>query len=212
MEFFVRANTAPCHLGILAGAFNPVTLAHLGLAQAALHAVDEVVFVLPRIFPHKTYGGAPFEERIAMLQEALAGEPRFSIAATSRGLFREIAAECRLAYGAGTRLSFLCGRDAAERIVNWDYGEPNAIAGMLREFSLLVAARDGQYVAPRELADSVFHLPVSGACDGISATEVRRRIAAGEDWEALVPPAIHSRARRLYGPPTGRPPGSKQYC
>ena len=34
-----------------------------------------------------------------------------------------------------------------------------------------------------------------------SATEVRRRIAAGEDWSAMVPPAVagYIRAQGLYG-------------
>jgi len=200
MDFFRKAPGSPFHLGILPGTFNPITVAHLGLARAALAQVDEVVFVLPRRFPHKPYEGAPFEERIAMLVEALAAEDRFSIAAAGGGgLFHEIAGECRAAYGATPRLSFLCGRDAAERIVNWDYGEHGAIHRMLREFSLLVAARGGEYVAPPELREAVRALPIGDAHEGISATEVRRRIAAGEDWESLVPPQIRVRVRRIFG-------------
>lgn len=211
MEFFRRAKGSPGHLGILPGSFNPVTVAHVGLGRVALDAVDEVIFVLPRLFPHKTYAGAPFAERIAMLQEALADESRFSIAAAEGGLFREIAAECRAAYAA-PRLSFLCGADAAERIVTWDYGEPDAIAAMLREFGLLVAARGGEYIAPPELTHAVRALPVGNHWEGVSASEVRRRIAVGEDWEALVPPAIRARARRLYGCATERLQGNTRYC
>ncbi len=200
MEFFRRAQGTPSHLGILPGTFNPITVAHMALALTALGAVDEVVFVLPRRFPHKPYDGASFADRVAMLQDALADEPRFSIATGSGGLFREIAAGCREAYGSAARLSFLCGRDAAERIVNWDYSEPRAIHRMLCEFGLLVAARGGDYVAPPELCDSVNPLPLGDAYEGVSASEVRRRIAAGEDWEPLVPPAIRARARRIFGP------------
>ena len=198
MQLLRRAHTAPAHLGILPGTFNPVTVAHLGLAQAGLGTVDEVVFVLPRWFPHKPYEGASFAERLGMLEEALAGEPRFSIAASEGGLFREIAEECRTAYGKEPRLSFLCGRDAAERIVGWDYGDPRAIHRMLRGFSLLVAARGGEYRIPPELGEFVHTLPVGDAYEGISATEVRRRIAAGEDWAPLVPPPIRERVRRLF--------------
>jgi hypothetical protein len=39
------------------------------------------------------------------------------------------------------QLLFICGRDAAERIVAWDYGEPDAFRRMLDQFELLVAAR-----------------------------------------------------------------------
>src|SRR5690242_20208760 len=120
MEFFRRAAARPRRLGVFPGTFNPPTRAHVALARAALASVDEVVFVLPREFPHKTFEGASFEDRVRMLEAALAGEPRFSIAASRGGLFIEIARECREAYGAETGLYFLCGRDAAERIVDWD--------------------------------------------------------------------------------------------
>src|ERR1017187_5346691 len=132
MEFFWRSAKKPCRLGVLPGTFNPVTVAHVALAEGALAVVDEVVFVLPRQFPHKTYSGASFEQRVELLSMALAGEPRFSVAACEGGLFAEIAGECREAYGTDVRLSFLCGRDAAERIANWDYGSPRAFLEMLR--------------------------------------------------------------------------------
>src|SRR5580692_13065109 len=145
MEFFRRAAGSPQRVGVLAGAFNPVTVAHLALARAALSQVGEVVFVLPKIFPHKLYHGAPFAERVEMLRAAIADEPAFSIAAADGGLFVEIAAECREAYGKDVSLTFLCGRDAAERILNWDYGDPDAVEAMLRQFNLLVAARRGEF-------------------------------------------------------------------
>jgi nicotinic acid mononucleotide adenylyltransferase len=91
MEFFRRAAARPGRLGVLAGTFNPPTRAHLALAQAALGCADEVVFVLPRAFPHKAYGGASFEDRVRMLAAAVGDEPRFSIAASGAGLFIEIA-------------------------------------------------------------------------------------------------------------------------
>ena len=204
LEFFRRASGNPAHLGILAGAFNPVTVAHLGLAQAALGVLDEVVFVLPRQFPHKSYEGAAFPDRLAMLRQALADESRFSIVSAAGGLFREIAAECRQAYGARTKLSFLCGRDAAERVVNWDYGDPLAVERMLRDFGLLVAARGGSYIAPPQFSAAVSALPLDPAHEAVSASEARRRISCGEDWEALLPPAIREYARRIYCPTTGK--------
>src|SRR5664279_3363104 len=99
MEFLRRSKDMPCRLGVLPGTFNPVTVAHLALAEAALSVVDEVVFVLPRRFPHKTYSGAGFEQRAELLVMALSGEPRFSAAACEGGLFVEIAGECHEAYG-----------------------------------------------------------------------------------------------------------------
>jgi cytidyltransferase-like protein len=198
MEFFQRAAGAPARLGILPGAFNPVTTAHLALAQAGLAWVDEVLFVLPRELPHKEFTGASFAQRIEMLRAALAGETAFSLASSEGGLFVEIAAECRREYGAGVRLWFLCGRDAAERIAAWDCGQPGAFAGMLRGFGLLVASRGGSYEPPAEFREAIHSLDLAGEWDAISATRARRRIARGEPGERMVPEAARELALRVY--------------
>jgi nicotinate-nucleotide adenylyltransferase len=198
MQFFRRATEKPARLGILSGTFHPPTRAHLALARAGLAVTDEVLFVLPRVFPHKTYEAVGFTERLRMLEAALAGEPRFSIATTEGGLFVEIARECRTAYGVKTQLKFLCGRDAAQRIVNWDYGKPGTFKRMLREFELLVADRKGTYEPPPDMQDRVHRLPIACDYDDISASDVRGRIARGEAWEHLHPEAIVPLVRELY--------------
>jgi nicotinate-nucleotide adenylyltransferase len=198
MEFFRRANVRPRRLGILPGAFNPVTVAHLALSRAALSQVDEVVFVLPKQFPHKPYHGATFAHRLEMLSAAISDEPAFSVAAADGGLFVEIAAECREAYGPGTHLTFLCGRDAAERILNWDYGDPDALDKMLRQFDLLVASRLGDFGAMAKFRHTVGILALDGAFDHVSSTEVRERIAQGLPWEHLAPEKARDLMRRVY--------------
>jgi nicotinate (nicotinamide) nucleotide adenylyltransferase len=199
MEFYRRAQGTPSRLGVLPGAFNPITVAHLALSRAALSRVDEVVYILPRAFPHKKYAGASFAQRVELLRAALGHDPACSIAAADGGLFVEIAAECRAAYGEAVALTFLCGKDAAERIVTWDYGDPAACAAMLRRFDLLVAARRGAYVPPPEFRQAIHTLDLPEDFDHVSATEVRSRIACGEPWEHLVPPAARQLAREIYG-------------
>ena len=198
MEFFRRAEGAPLKLGILSGAYHPPTRAHLGIARAALAIVDEVLFVLPSVFPHKEYSQAGFQERLRMLMAATSGEPRYSVASTDGGLFVEIARECRNSYGPDPELWFLCGSDAAERIVNWDYGEPGAYQKMLDEFGLLVAERDGRYEPPAGMHHRILHLPVELDLAGISATEVRKRIARMLPWEHLVPNSIAGLVKEIY--------------
>jgi nicotinate-nucleotide adenylyltransferase len=198
MDFFYRASGRPARLAVFPGTFNPITVAHQALARAALAQADEVVLVLPRILPHKDYSGATFESRAEMLCAAVGRNEPISVAASEKGLFVEIAAECREAYGPAVSLAFLCGRDAAERIVGWDYGSPGAFPEMLREFHLLVAARQGEYEPPEELRAAVRRLTLSGEHDEVSASEVRRRIANGEAWEHLVPPELHTRVRKIY--------------
>ena len=200
LEFFRKAAGQPVRLGILPAAFNPPTRAHLALAQSALATVDEVLFVLPRTFPHKSYEDATFDQRVQMLMAATGNEPRYSIAASDRGLFVEIAAECREAYTRAAQFLFICGRDAAERIVAWDYGEPDAFRRMLDHFELLVAARHGEYEPPPEIRDRVHALDVPAEMAAISATEVRDRLRRGAPWEHLVPGEIVPLVRRIYPP------------
>lgn len=202
LHIFRRAPAAPRSLGILPAAFNPPTRAHLALARAALRTVDEVLFVLPRQFPHKAYEGATFDERVQMLLAATRADqcfPRFSIAASDRGLFVEIAEECREAYGETVRLMFICGRDAAERIVGWNYGGPDALYRMITQFELLVAPRAGQYKPPAEIRDRVCILEVDDDIGFISASGVRDRLRTGAPWEQFVPPEIVPLVRTIYG-------------
>jgi nicotinate-nucleotide adenylyltransferase len=198
MQFLQRAVNSPTRLGVLPGSFNPPTIAHLALARAALAAVDEVLFVLPRSFPHKEYEGTSLEQRLELVHHAVAAEPRFSVAITEGGLFIEIARECRATYGGEFGISFLCGRDAAERIACWNYGREEAWREMLREFDLLVAPRGGSYQpGPAELG-SFRQIQIDPCCEMVSATEVRRRIALRQPWEHLVPEEIHAKVREFY--------------
>jgi len=190
MEFHIRANQAPGKLAILPGAFNPPTRAHLAMAESALTVVDEVLFVLPRAFPHKEYSGAGFDIRMELLRAALGGNPRFSLASSDRGLFIELALEARDDYGADTQLSVLCGRDAAERIVSWDYGGGDNIERQLEVFDLLVAARSGHYDPPPPIRNRITSIALPAGVEEISSSEVRQRIRAGEPWHDLVPAPV----------------------
>lgn len=198
MEFFHRSGCRPSRLGVLAGTFNPPTKAHLELAEAALQRVDEVVWVLPRQFPHKPQFGANFDERIHMLRRITPDPTRYSVAATEAGLFIDIARECRTLYGPDTELVFVCGRDAAQRVTEWNYSGTESIEQMLEEFQLLVAPRCGHYQMPEPLAARVHRLELREPIDHVSSTEVRERIARGELWEHLVPEAILEDVKRIY--------------
>ena len=204
MQFLSRCPAKPDRLGILPGSFNPPTLAHLALAEAALAEVDEVLLVLPRVFPHKNYHGASFTQRADMLRAILEHRPRLAAAASDGGLFVEIAQECRAAYGPHVQLAFVCGRDAAERMVGWDYGDPQAIGRMLETFELLVACREGAYSPPPHLRPHIRPLALPSDLSAVSASDVRRRIRDGDAWQHLVPaeivPMLH-KMRTIYRPP-----------
>jgi nicotinic acid mononucleotide adenylyltransferase len=128
-----------------------------------------------------------------MLRRITATEPRFGIGIADRGLYIDMAREARDAIP-GAEIELICGRDAAERIATWDYGEPGVFERMLDEFRLLVAPRSGQY--PR--LDRVHELPLTEESQAMSATEVRTRIRRGEEWQHLVPAEIRDLVAKVY--------------
>ncbi|HLK22289.1 MAG TPA: nicotinate-nicotinamide nucleotide adenylyltransferase [Bryobacteraceae bacterium] len=194
MQFFNRSRTSPARLGVLAGAFNPPTIAHLALAESAGDYVDQVLYVVPRVYPHKEYSGATLEQRVAMLEAMNSG----SVAVTEQGLLIDIARECRAEFGPATRLSFLCGRDAAERVLHWDYGRAGVVEEMLREFELLVAARGGEFIPSPEFRERIHLMEIAGDHNHVSSTEVRERIAQGKPWQHLVPGSIVEQVKKIY--------------
>jgi len=197
LEFYRQTSRRPHKVGILAGSFNPPTIAHIELALAASACVDLTVCVVPRVFPHKEYVGATLDQRVEMLGAAGLTIPH-AIASTGQGLFIDIARECRDHYGTEVQLSFICGRDAAERILHWDYGRPGVVQEMLGEFELLVAPRGGHFSPPAKYRHRIHALQVRSGHEEVSATEVRERIARGEPWEYLVPENIRERVREIY--------------
>jgi nicotinate (nicotinamide) nucleotide adenylyltransferase len=180
-------------IGILAGAFNPVTRAHVALADAARAHVDEIVFAIPRAFPHKEFEGASLEHRVEMIRRA---SPH-RVAITEGGLLIEIAREIR-GSNPDAEVHLICGRDAAERIVEWKYDDPRMLNQMFEEVHLLVAARQGSYSPPAKLGHRIREIEVPGEFDDVSSSEVRRRILAGERWEHLVPEVIVDAVRSIY--------------
>lgn len=186
----------PSSLGILPGSFNPPTCAHIELARAAQEQTDRVLLILPRRFPHKEYDSVGLGDRVRLLRHA--APPEMDIGISEGGLFLDIARECHAHYGDATDLWFVCGRDAAERIVNWPYDPPEIRDRMFEEFGLLVAERQGHYTPPAELRHRIRALRLSGPFDDVSSTEVRDRVRRGAEWQHLVPPATCELVQRLY--------------
>lgn len=179
-------------VGVLAGAFNPVTRAHEALARAARTYCHEIVGVLPREFPHKHFHGATLDQRREMIERSGVAD---RVEIVESGLFIDIARELRQE---GDELAFICGADAAERVIHWNYGDPGAIARILEEFSLLVAPRATDFDPPEHLRHRIHPLAVEAGFEDVSSTEVRNRIAAGDAWEHLVPDPIVDFVRRIY--------------
>jgi nicotinate (nicotinamide) nucleotide adenylyltransferase len=193
MQLVVAGPVKPRKLGLLPGSFNPPTRAHIAMAEAALATVDEVLLVLPDVFPHKPWEGATQEQRLQMLRLIAQSRPQFGVAVTEGGLFAEIAREARELY-ADAELYILCGRDAAERMIAWDYGATNPIVRQLEHFQLLVAPRGGRYEPPAHVAHAVHTLSLD-FYDECASTRVRERSGR---WRDLVPDEIAHLVETIY--------------
>lgn len=198
LEIIHRGAGNPSRVALFPGAWNPPTIAHLEIARAALTWADEVVWVLPRAFPHKAFEDARLEDRRAMLELVARDEPGFSVALSEGGLYAEIAAEAIDSYGPSTEIALTCGRDAAERIAAWDYGRPGVFDEMLQRHRLLVAGRAGEYVVPDQHRDRILNILLPPEAEGVSSSEVRRLIRERRAWEHLVPRPIVALVRQLY--------------
>jgi nicotinic acid mononucleotide adenylyltransferase len=160
--------------------------------------VDEVIWLLPRVFPHKGFEGAGFDARRRMLETLARQDAGFSAAVSHGGLYAEMAAEARDYFGPHTEIVLVLGRDAAERIAAWDYGAPGVFDDFVRRYRLLVAARNGEYEPAWEHREMISRLPMESSWGEVSSSEVRRRIASGGDWRGLVPEAIAGIVQDLY--------------
>jgi nicotinate-nucleotide adenylyltransferase len=195
-------------LGILSAAFNPITTAHVALARSAYQnfQLHEILFVLPITQPHKLIHDAPIEARLQMMALAIQSHPAFAVGICTHGLFIDIGRAVEKAYPPHTRCWFITGRDAAERILTWPYPDPTeALAELFAQAELLVADRQGAFVLPemplvRGYADQIHHLPLPVEYSHVSATEIRTRLAKGDDVSGLVAPAVLSyiRGHQLY--------------
>ena len=176
--------------GILGGTFDPVHNAHLAMARAALEQLPLArILWMPTGAPkYRKPARASAAHRRAMLQLAIAGEPRYALDE------RELAPghsgyTVDSLQGFGGKPVLLLGADQYAEFEHWHRWQE-----VLERASLAVFARPGS-PAPDGRARGVAFEPMD-----ISASDIRARAARGESLAALVPPAIagYIARHRLY--------------
>lgn len=197
-------------LGIFGGTFDPIHLGHLIIAQEAAHhlRLDRVLFVPTGQPPHKRDVATP-AQRGAMVALAIADEPRFALCAVELdrpgpSYTADTIARLRADYPTAF-LALLLGGDMVYDLVNWR--DPAAIAGGVD--CITAVARPGFTLDPVRLADLERQIPaargrvstVAAPLVAISATLIRRRVAAGEPVRYLIPDSVaaYIAAHGLYG-------------
>ena len=172
---------------LFGGSFDPVHVGHLIVAEAAADGLGARVRFLPaREQPFKRAAHvATGEQRLAMLELAIPGNPRFAVEPIELGLpapsYTVLTLRALAQREPGNRFTLLLGADAARDLPAWY--EVEALPALA---DVVVFARPGVPPPRHALVRRVIEVP---AVD-ISATAVRARVARGLSIRYLVPDAV----------------------
>ncbi|MCL2498538.1 MAG: nicotinate (nicotinamide) nucleotide adenylyltransferase [Symbiobacteriaceae bacterium] len=191
-------NSSHLRLGVLGGAFNPPTIAHLIIAEHILGPyLDKVIFLpVGDAYPKPELLAA--HHRVAMLQEAIAGNPGFSLST------RETASST-ISYSYDSLLAiqqenpkaelyFLMGSDHLPGFYKW-----HRASELITAFRFLIFPRGRE--EPMEFISqdpwlASYSNRFSVCRDhprlDISSTLIRQRVAAGASIRYLTPPGVES--------------------
>ena len=209
-------------VAVLGGTFDPV---HIGHLRSALELRERLAFEQVRLMPchrppHRAQPGASAEQRLRMLELALAGETE--LCADARELRRpgpsytfDTLTELRAELGAHCSLSLIMGADAFAGLDTWHRWRelpqlahivvmarpdcPLPAEGPVAE--LLRALRAEPAVLREKICGAI--VPVALTPLPISATAIRELLRSGRSPRYLLPDAVWSfiREHALYQPP-----------
>jgi len=187
-----EAAAAPVRrIGLLGGTFDPVHNAHVALAESAQTALGlDSVLWLPAGQPwQKSRAITPAEHRAAMVELAIVGQSTWRVdrremerAGPSYTLdtVRELNAE-----HSGTQWHLIVGQDQYAGLHTWLGWQE-----LLSLVQLAVANRPGASLAVNPAVHAQGHTVVPLSMLDIAATDIRARVAGGQDIATLVPEAV----------------------
>jgi nicotinate-nucleotide adenylyltransferase len=198
-------------VGVFGGTFDPVHLGHLILAEQCREQgrLDQVWFVPAPRPPHKHERALTrFDQRVEMIQLAIAGQPAFRVEEIEKersgpSYTVETVAELRRRHPADD-FYLLLGSDTLAEIHTWY--DPARLLSMV---GLLVMTRPGYPTRTTEQMREALGLPESAPVPievvdspliDIASRDLRARAASGRSLRYLVPRAIevYIGEKRLY--------------
>ncbi len=197
------------NVGILGGTFDPVHLGHLSIADAAMEQASlERVLFIPAGHPRlkQAEPSASVEHRLEMVGLATASNPRFQVCGIEAHrpgptYTVDTLVELSAKLGPTADLFFILGMDVLGQLDKWK--DPERVLELCQ---LLVLDRPGEqdfdwpdfYSRVPEVEGRV--QTVSAPMIDVSATEIRRKAAAGEDLAGQTPDSVvkYIREQGLY--------------
>ena len=190
------------HIGVIGGTFDPIHFGHLVIAEEvyATLKLAQMVFVPAGQPPHKPEQVVtPAQDRLAMLQLAIASNPHFTISMVDLerpgpSYTVETLRLLREQWGEQTAIYFVIGRDSLEDLLDWY--DP---LGILEQLDYLVAVKRPGYTEEKGYIERLEErLPgirqrliiMSAPQLEISATELRQRVAEGRPIKYQVPEVV----------------------
>jgi len=195
-------------IALFGGTFDPIHLGHTGVAQAAAVqiAAEKVIFIPAKCSPLKGFSPhASDEDRLAMIALAIAGNDLF--AASDCELKRpapsytlDTVRQFKDEYGPETSVHWLVGADTVADLVHW-----HRVRDLIDACNLTTMQRAGypppdfdrfeSLWGPQRVAKLKRNVVETPRID-ISSTEVRKRLAAGEDVTGMLHPDVIAYIRR----------------
>jgi nicotinate-nucleotide adenylyltransferase len=202
----LSVKTISARLGVLGGTFDPVHAGHLGAASVAIDCahLDRVIFVPAAQPPHRPLAVASARDRLQMCKLATAGDSRLAVSAVELdragpSFTADTLLELRRAHPQA-ELFLILGWDAASLFPTWH--RPDQVRALA---SILIVGRPGSRAPqPADLESAGLGGEGVVVCPGdtpaVSASDIRRAVAAGESIAGLVPGAVerYITAHRLY--------------
>ncbi|MBN2075337.1 MAG: nicotinate-nucleotide adenylyltransferase [Dehalococcoidales bacterium] len=185
--------------GILGGTFDPVHNAHLMIAGEALQQLelDEILFIPTSHTPLKEDTViTPVEHRVRMVELAIADNPvfrlsRIEIDRAGISYTVDTIAGLKQSLGNDSELYFIIGLDSLKTLPRWK--EPDRIIEMCR---LVTVLRPGYNVPDIDKLEKSIPgiteslIMIDDLAPDISATDIRKRVAAGLPINDLVPAPV----------------------
>jgi len=184
--------SAPRCVAVLGGTFDPVHAGHLAILEQVRRSVDaEEAWLLPTNLPgHRRPAGASVDDRVAMVRAAAeghAGVRVVDVEARRPGPSYTVDTldELERAFP-GVQFWLVLGADAARDIATW-----HRAAEVLARARFVLVNRAGVPPLGEEEAQALGFDPgrtrlVDVDSPPVSATDIRRRVAAGEPIEGMV--------------------------